>query len=900
MRVQIFPYAFARYTTIHQQYFDDLLLSDIPNQITTAANLTTQIAQNRTTLCDLLYQDIQSQHNDADRQPLIRLKRLIFNGKYPDTPLLEQVTSHLSAITQKTLQAYLNLAQQQQLTTISWQQHFDQQLSRHRQLLQQFSTNPLLENGLLLSSPVLYDQLPAFRNRPADNFRHKEAKNEYSLLRYLSRMAFKTSPFSTFTYTGIAAINTTDALFNIPHPEMIKSGVRLNNTLFTYLQSLMVHHPALNEILLIRLNNTITQHDNQLQFLVNCFNIEAFQRMPAGGLALWLFQTLEESPGLLTLKALTETLGKAMADADRESIKSFLLKLIRAGFLEASTGCSGISPEWDLALITFLQQSQHDHPEVLPLCNTLEELHAIRHTYTTAPPAQRRPLLQKAADSLNTTLNILHEEAGFPMADPQQQETDKDAVIRQQLQADAFETNVFSPRYFQPANIFYEDASTPHIATLPATSLQPLLEKIDRFCAAIACLDDLQEERDMMRNFFRKQYPENETVSITTFYHDYYLQEKKKNKEAATGKITPNRKPISPDNRQQLLQYLDIQYSDKRTVNIYPHPGAENIPAPASSAAKAVFAQLFTTPGDNKHRLQAVINNFLPGMGKVAGRFLDLFDPAITTTFREWNNRLYEDAVLMELSDGSSFNANIHPPLLACEIRIPGGHNNYPSAQQAQLRDIVVQYDRDKDSLSLYQVTSGKKVYAFDLCLESFYMRSNFYQLLAHFNPEQHIPVRRFVHMLDEEYQQHHSSGQTGILHKPRIVYADDVIIRRQGWLIDVAIIPTQEKEETEAQFILRLNEWRTTHRIPEQIFLVLRTHYNTLPLADKNELQRDDYKPQYIHFCNPLLVTLWKKLLSRADKQVYIEEMLPHTTDLNHPAGPIPVTEHLLHWYKY
>ncbi|ASZ12713.1 lantibiotic dehydratase family protein [Chitinophaga pendula] len=901
MRVKIFPYAFARYTTIHQQHFEALLLADIPVQLTAMANLSARITQSKEAACELLYHNIQSQNNDADRQPLIRLKRLVFNTRLPDEHLLQTVIPQLPDTTQRALKEYLDLVHQQQQLTSSWQQHFDEQLTRHRQSIQQLSTNPLLENGLLLSSPVLFDQLPSFRKRPADNFRHKEVKNEYSLLRYLSRMAFKTSPFSTFTYTGIAEINNTDTALTIPHPETIKSGVRLNNALFTYLQSLMVHHPALNEILLVRLNNTTIRHDNHLQFLVNCFNIEAFQRMPAAGIALWLFHTLEEqSATQLTLKELIATLGNAMADADRESIKSFLLKLIRAGLLEASTGCSGISPEWDLALIFFLRQCREEHPQVIPLCNVLEELHAIRETYTTASPVQRRPLLQKAADSLNHTLNILHQQAGFPTADPGQQETGKEALIRQQLEATTFETNVFSPRYFQPANIFYEDASTPEVATLPANSLQPLVEKIDQLCQAIACLDDLQDERDAMRNFFRKHYQDNDTVPITTFYHDYYLQEKKKSKETTAQKASPNRRSVSPENKQLLLQYLDIQYNSKSVVNICPQPRSAKITTPASPAAKAVFAQLFTTSVDNSCRLQAVINNFLPGMGKVAGRFLDLFDPAITNTFREWNNRLHQDTVLMELSDGSSFNANIHPPLLACEIRIPGGHNNYPATQQAQLQDIVVAYDNNNKALYLHHLTSGKRIYAFDLCLESFYMRSNFYQLLAHFNPEQHIPVRRFVHMLDETHLHLHPSGAAGILYKPRIVYADDVIIRRKGWLMDVAIIPTQGKEETEAGFLLRLNQWRISHDIPEQVFLVLRTHYNTIPLTDKNELQRDDYKPQYIHFYNPLLVMLWKKLLSRADKQIYVEEMLPHTADLNQPTSSLPVTEHLLHWYKY
>src|SRR5690606_1144136 len=231
-----------------------------------------------------------------------------------------------------------------------------------RRQLQAWAQEEMLRSGILLSSPVLYGQLPAFAAADPVAFRNRELKNEYSLLRYLTRMAAKTSPFSTFTYTGTALLDAGQQDFQQPLVHgSVHSSIRLHNGLFAYLRTLMVHHPALNELLEVQLNATAALQEEQLCFLVNYFNVEAFQRLPARNLPLWLFRFLQAQQAPLTLGGLTDILAQQIPDTDRGSIKAFLLKLVNSGFLEPGVGCSGVDPGWDAALARFLEPHSHHH-----------------------------------------------------------------------------------------------------------------------------------------------------------------------------------------------------------------------------------------------------------------------------------------------------------------------------------------------------------------------------------------------------------------------------------------------------------------------------------------------------------------------------------------------------------
>lgn len=883
MDLKVFPYVFTRYAAMHHREFDAIRLSGVARQLYLRQMLQQAIAASRDALCERLYDVISQEEDDQARRILIKLKRDVFNDKYlSNIRLTDETTARL-------LQHHISLLNRLNSLTASWEDYFTRKQNVHRQQLQQWCSLETLRNGLLLSSSVLYEQLPAFTAQHPAAFRHKELKNEHSLLRYLSRMAFKTSPFSTFTHTGITLVTKTVDTYQLVTPSHIRTSVRLNNSLFVHLESIMLKHPGLNELLQISLNPTTTLHEKRLSFLVNCFNIESFQLMDAGSITAWLYEFLQGQSSPVPLHELISQLHPLVEGTNRSAVKAYLLKLIDAGFLEAGTGCSDIHPNWDTDLLQLLIPYREAGPAVLSLIGLLQHLHEVRSVYVAAEPSKRYQLLQDAAAKLNETLLTLGKEAGIQDA-PMQSEEQAQQVVAKLKASGAFEARHFVHRVFSPAGIFYEDTSTAEVPDLPESVVQPIVVAADRLVNVLLPLDTMQLERTRMRQFFLKHYQPANEVAITTFYHHYYLKEKKRLKE-------------QPGSSQDQVTYmipadkLDIHCSDLHhvSVSIKDHPS----PAAKHSYSLGMFVQLFTMQEQGTTVTCGVLNSLLPGMGKVAGRFLDLFDPAATQLFNEWNAKLHLSHMLMELSDGSSFNANTHPPLLSYEVCMPGGHNNFPPHKQVALKDVVVKYDAAAGTLYLEHLPGKRRIYAYDLCLESFYLRSDFYQLLAHFNPEPHVSIKSFVNAIDKQHEAGFDQGNGPVIIKPRITCDERLVLRRMGWLVTVGDMPIQQPGESDAAWFLRLQYWRREHGIPEHIYLFVRTHYKTMPEEKSTTLQRDDYKPQYIHFESPLMAGVLKKLLSRAGKQVYMEEMLPHITHLQHAGDNRPVTEHLLHWYK-
>ncbi|MVT10603.1 lantibiotic dehydratase [Chitinophaga tropicalis] len=857
MTVTVFPHSFVRYAPLCPTLFEALALPEQQQQqLDTLHALEAEKEHNKTILCEELYYRIQDADNDAERKKLLNIKRAVYNDK---------LTADIPA-------GYAKLLTALQDGYAAWETSFEQQLTVYRKQLQRWAEGDLLKKGLLLSSPTLYSQLPSFINRAPSVFRHKEQKNEYSLLRYLTRMSFKTSPFSTFTYTGTAVMG--DGYY-LPADTEIISNIRLNNKLFDYLRLLMVHHPVLSEILEVQLNPTVVQENAHVHFLAAYRNIEAFQKMPCGSVVQWLYSYLPQQPGPVNIRMLADILSSQIPDTDRQQIKAYLLQLISSGYLEAGTGCSGVNPAWDSELYSFLERRLPGHP----LTALLLLLRQQREAYAGATTVKRDAILREAGHFLQQHLNMLEQEAGVTgvhadngtLAQLVQQEVKR--------QKEKFDTTHFMLQQFPLSGIFYEDASTKAKGMLPVTDTTALVNKAELLCTLLEQLDSMQEERIRMRDFFLKHYGETGNASITSFYKTYYQQEKKQQKEQRKRDVV-----VFPSH---ILEAKDITAEEIRLS------AAQFNMAPGQDpCARGMFVQLFR---NGSGELCGVINHMLPGMGKVAGRFLDLFDPVITQDFNEWNRRLHPEVMQAELGDGSSFNANIHPPLLPYGIRIPGGHSNYSDHQLIAMDKIEVRFNPATRLLFLVHTPDNKEIHAYDLSLQSFFNRSNFYQLLAHFNPERRIPLRALIMEADAQYQSvFPADKEQDIVSKPRITFEQHIILRRKAWIVRTSAIPQPGNTETDAGYYARLSAWRARAELPEHVFLFLKSYAIPAGADEKVKMIKDDYKPQYICFSKPLLVILFRKLLSKAGKYIYLEEMLPHVSEIEQ------VTEHLIHWYKY
>jgi lantibiotic biosynthesis protein len=875
MSLKIFPYSLVRYAGLAHQIFDQLKLKDAAYLLSSYKKYMDEKEKLKLNLCDALYPVINHQLDDKVRQQLINLKRQLFNNKKIDphsVSLLPQALQH-------DFQVYLNKIEQFTLFRNQCSLKFGEEQNIQRKQVQEMAQQPELQNGLLLSSPLLYEQLSGFSKKDTDRFKQKEHRVMFSLLRYLSRMAFKTSPFSCFTYTGLATLGNTEKL-NIM--EEVGSRLKLNNSIFEYLKSILKKHPLLSEHLRIKLNITATIKGDKICFLSNFNNIESFQQINAKGLQLMVYQHLNKHQEPASLKQLILKLHQDLEGPDYESIKIYLIKLVEAGMLELNLPFSGMDEEWGQKLLIFLASLKKVEPSVLPIMILFENLQTYRDEYPSAGSLVRHKMLQEAEKQLNEVFSELQQEAGLPFYT---------STSDQKITQESPETNIFSglkfmPYYFSGRHIFYEDCFTTEKSALPEQQVKDFVSKTNELINHLLPLDVMRKERKKMLDFFLLHYQPNETIDLINFYKDYYFHIKKPEKE----------EPLSTTDFSALKQWKDIIL--KKLSEIEDHDeslihlddsfftGIPNDPDLPKNATAGMFVQF----SDNENGFAGVINALLPGMGKVSGRFLSLFDREITESFVQHNEKLYPDKIKVELNDASTFNANIHPPLLAYELELPGGNNIYPSDKQFNVRDLKITYDDEKGTLKLYN--GSLEFYSYDLSLESFYNRSNLYQLLAHFNPDARVSLQPFIQIIDQFYQDQHTVPSPGLFTLPRIVYAKNVILRRKTWRIKTAILPQQDQFETDFEYFIRLNNWLIDNKIPNEVFLFLRKRAYQYQPDDKREGLHDDYKPQYLSFYSPLFLAMFKKLLLRAGNYITLEEVFPKPTQNK-------VSEFLIQWYN-
>ncbi|WP_412468958.1 lantibiotic dehydratase [Pedobacter sp. KLB.chiD] len=877
MSLQIFPYSLVRYAGLPHQLFDQLKLKEAENLLAGYKKLKDERERLKNNICDALYPVIKLQLNDKVRQQLIDLKRQVFNNKNIDQSYISLLPQEL----QNDLQAYLNLTEEFNLYKRDQALKFDGQKYIQRKQVQEMSKQTELQNGLLLSSPLLYEQLNSFIKKDIERFKQKEHRTVFSLMRYLSRMAFKTSPFSTFTYTGLATLNEVQKS-SMPHHKVC-SRLKLNNAIFEYLKSILKNHPLLNNHLLIKLNITAAIREDKICFLSNFNNIESFQQINAKGLQLIVYQHLSEHKDLVSLKQLILNLQKDIEGPDYKSIKLYLIKLVEAGMLEMSLGFSGMDETWDSKVLLFLKSLKGVEPSVIPVITLFENLQKYRDEYPSAGPFTRYSILQEAEKQLNDVFCKLQQEAGLPFCS---NASDKKIAL-ESPETDQFSTQKFIPYYFSARHIFYEDCFTTEQLELPEYQIKSFIHQTNELINFLLPLDVMRKERKKMCDFFLQHYQTNEAIDLITFYKDYYFYIKKPEKEEESLKSTDF---LALKNWKDavLIKLAEIENTDEDVINLN---GSFFADLPGSlDLAKNATTGMFVQFSEDENGFAGVINAILPGMGKVSGRFLSLFDQKITGTFVQHNENLYPGKIKVELNDASTFNANIHPPLLAHELELPGGNNIYPSGKQFNIGDLKVNYDHKKNALKLCK--GDAELYSYDLSLESFYHRSNLYQLLAHFNPDARVSLQPFIQLVDQFHQDQQAVPSPDLFTLPRIVYAQNVILRRKTWRIKTTIIPKQDQFETDFEYFIRLNNWLIDNKIPNEVFLFLRKRAYQHQSDDKREGLHDDYKPQYLSFHSPLFLALFKKLLWRAGNYITLEEVFPK------PAQN-KVSEYLIQWYN-
>lgn len=903
-------------------------------------------------LCTHLLEFIQQITDSKIQNTIQNLRRDLFNERNIKSELIVTARKLLSEELKNELDFYFQRLLQIESQKQEFEVQFRERLLFERGFLQKLASNQNFLKGLLLSSKSLYNEVHKYQNVHPYAFKNKELQNELSLLKYLTRMASKTSPFSTLSNIAIGKMSDQSdeviEVFRENDGQEITSHIYLNNFLFRYLKGIFAASRGMYLYFNLRTNPTIEAKSDQFSYLTNANNIEAFQRIQITAVLSSIRNIVDaKRNGIQFYELITEICD--LVEAEKSDIEVYVKQLIDYGFLEFDFGVSGIDPYWDMKLRTKLEPLANKVPHMEDLLRCLERLRSIAQEYSISDVKSRAYLLTTAFDTFRDVCIKLHKEAGLPEAEREavhgfgsenpaktreSKNDDKKEVIvddeKDEQTKDKgsvgsnepfrhFANTSFS---FKPEQMFYEDTSRNITPLIRKKDLYLFIETLDGLLGELRIFNTAADERDKIAAFIGNST--ESPISLLSLYENYSKEkrrsEENQRKDNINGFITEKPAEISTPvatNRQKLIEFWSEEYknlitptltSQKQILELYyDHLKQTGIKVkmtpkkPPESTSFGTFVQFYTEPNENGGSiLKGVINSTFSGYGKMLSRFLQILPPQVTDDVRKWNAALAKNGeLLIEDCDASHFNANIHPPLLPYEIRIPGGNNSLPLEKQLPVSDFDVSID-GKGDLKLNHTKSGRRSYIFDLGFEAHAGRSHLFKLLHNFSGIEYLnpgPVTRIVNSA-----QRAGNDGASVIQYPRIIYENIIVIQRKSWLVPRALLPVRKPGESDAMFLASLNEWRQQHGIPCEVFVNVNPtrSNNQIDPQTKKILGRDEYKPQYINFNSPIMSTLLEKLMRKCPQSMKFEEMLPNSQQLIKINGEKFATEYLVQWYKY
>lgn len=493
---------------------------------------------------------------------------------------------------------------------------------------------------------------------------------------------------------------------------------------------------------------------------------------------------------------------------------------------------------------------------------------------------------------------------------------------------------------FKPEQIFYEDTTRQIDGLIATEKANKLIENLHQVLEQLRIFQSGSGgERSNMKKYFLEKYGKNKSVDLLTFYEDYFREFKKPEKEKERKRQEEAEKALKegkdkveqvkdkkPEKKEdtrdpkliewekKFLERVDIGVKDEINVDLKTlvdiNKELEFDTEGKQAASYGCFIQLMQNDGE----ISAFVNGTFSGYGKMLSRFLHILGDDVTESMRNWNKGIIEDDELyIENCDASYFNANLHPTLMPNEIWMPGGHNSLPEEQQIPILDFKVVHDEHEDTLKLVHAPTGKRSWVFDLGFQGHQGRSQLFQLLDKFTKADFLFAFPVYGLINQEYAKNvnpkpeveDEQGEENKDNGPKVSFTprisiEKLIFQRKTWLFPKVLLPLKESIDDAYSYHKKVALWRREHNLPDEVFIYVDPSRgaNVAPEL-KKRLTRDDYKPQYIDFRQPLLVNLFEKLALKTPQSMKVVEMLPASGEMLRIDDKRYVSEFVMQWYN-
>ncbi len=768
---------------------------------------------------------------------------------------------------------FVQAQQQERIQTVQFEAAHATLSRLLREQLQQRVTDEAFKKALVFASHSLLESIQRYRDKPVANFVSKEFGLETTLLKYYTRMGTKASPFSQFTsifWSNLAADQAKTLVLNEPANACPESVVLTNRSLLSQLTLLLSLDERTCTHCTLYLNPSVQTEGQHLTFLTCRANKDHVRRLVSTPETTVLRQRLCTGPKLYT--DLLATLATE-AGLPTEQARQLLNHYLDLGLLEPDLGPDATNPD---GLGTLRERLLNTLPASEPMAQAistaLTTFSLLANDLRTGSSHDRQSAQKRATNALDTLRAALHACATGQSA--------RDLVAHPAFLA------------LQPHQYFFEDTYRPHLhLSVNRDTLHPIAGVIQQLLGSHAYFDENALPRHRLYEAYTRHFSQA-TTPVLTAYGQYRTLNAWSADAPADGPTDTQRARRNYRHWLAVLRQAATYETDTITLtsSALRYASTESdLHSAADLPAASAFVQLFRE--EQTGTVQAVLNSVHTGFGKMGSRFLHQLPKEVTNQLITLNSDASTNALLCELDDATHSNANVHPALLPYRLTL-AGHQQAHRPGGLCVTELALKPDPHQRQLQLVHIPTQRPVCLYDLGTVLPTFRSPLFAFLSLFAMGNKLNIQPFLKGFYQPMIQ-----PQGISVIPRLVLNGRVVVQRRAWHVPTGSLPPRETNA--ATFFRQVNRWRLDAQLPDRVFVFVQSKF-MYEAADLRNLNRDDAKPQFIDFTNPMLVGLFAKLAGKCRTALLIEEMLPDAPQLTPLAGRGTVSEYLLQWYNH
>jgi hypothetical protein len=659
------------------------------------------------------------------------------------------------------------------------------------------------------------------------------------LTNFVTRAVTKTSPYSTFTLSGIGTWTDGHTRWLDPGPPagLFELHGHIVRATLTVLSAL----PSLAGSLRVRVNPSATISGDRVGFL-GAATPEPIVTVPlTPSIRECLRIVRERRPSLAELHDILA------ANGDPERVSRFLAKLTDTGLLETVPPVPDQSadPLGDIA--AWVRSAGPDLAGPLAAIERVgAELRRPAAITDVAGHRTRQRDLHGAIDDLSAALRITRDTDGPRKA------------------------------------AFHENAVYPDpVVELSRDSWRPALDDLDLFRRWLGVLDPTLPLRIALGDLVRRRFGAGAQLSFLDFHRTVQAKDGEVGTylDVATLPLTSPVLAASALPRVRRLHALRTAALAELRAGATPDALEHTIAGWPDwiTPPESLSCYLQRTPGG------AVLNLAMPGHGRGRNRLFRLVREAGGVAVPTGPDRA-RPAVLAELSGTFASTVNRRQPGARYEIDYPCTVSDRPEHQRIPLNDLVVGHDPATDLLSLRSVRLGRAVKPAHLGMMAEFLLPPAARLLVLAFGDTFL-VHPSVPLLASFADISGSAGITGL---PRVEIGS-VVVQRARWIVPPGELPVRRPGEGDGDFWTRLLTWLRDHGIPLRAF-VRAWSVGAEPDRFRRWALGKARKPVYLDVANWFQVQAFEHRVAGGEHLVIFEEALPD------PAGAGPhVTEYLL-----